>query len=143
MNDIIKQLNDLSVENTEKTHKLLDTALMSAVSIFEGTEVRFNQSTATFEFSSNNIRVEVIRDLNSFSVISRAIRNADVVAECVVSIFGNFEERYTRIHDAETKEKLSKWFSVIGDIDVYALGQKEDTNVASDGTAVEEVVSPE
>jgi hypothetical protein len=143
MNDIIKQLNDLSVENTEKTHKLLDTVLMSTVSIFEGTEVRFNQSTATFEFSSNNIRVEVIRDLNSFSVISRAIRNTDVVAECVVSIFGNFEERYTRIHDAETKEKLSKWFSAIGDIDVYALGQKEETNVASDGTAVEEVVSPE
>lgn len=143
MNDIIKQLNDLSVENIEKIHELLDAVLVSAVSIFEGTEVRFKQSTATFEFSSNNIRVEVIRDLNNFSVISRAIRNTDVVAECVVSIFGNFEERYTRIHDAETKEKLSKWFSAIGDIDVYTLGQKEETNVASDGTAVEEVVSPE
>lgn len=143
MNDIVKQLSDVSVENTCKTHMLLDSILGIVVKAFPENEIRFNNSTVAFEFSVDNIRIEISRDLNRFLVTVRAFDQASTVAECAIDIAGSFEERYTRFSNKDLKIKLAILFTDISDlgIDSSEITTVEDT--ASDGTPVEEVTPTE
>lgn len=143
MNDIVKQLSDVSVENTRKTHMLLDAILAATVRNFPENEIRFNNSTVAFEFSVDNIRIEISRDLNRFLVAVRAFDQAATVAECVIDIAGSFEERYARFSDKDLKMKLAILFTDISDLGVDSSEIATGNNTASDGTPVEEVTPAE
>lgn len=120
MTDIIKQLNDVSVINTYKVHDLLDKVLGIQYLNFPENEIKFDQERIAFvsQIGENNIIIQ--RDMNTFTVVSRVVKGNDILAECVISVDGGFNERYARM-DPELKKKVSAWFTEIGVIDVNAL----------------------
>jgi hypothetical protein len=120
MTDIIKQLNDVSVINTYKVHDLLDKVLGIQYVNFPENEIKFDQERIAFvsQIGENNIIVQ--RDMNTFTVVSRVVKGNDILAECVISVDGGFNEKYARM-DPELKKKVSAWFTEIGIIDVNTL----------------------
>ena len=124
MNDLIRNISNISIENTKKTHELLDEVMVIVASAFPGVEIKFNQNTTAFEFSTDGVDISVIRDLNRFVVSVRVSEGSSVVSDCTMDIAGGFEERYAKISNKETKLKLASIFSNISEIDVNAINER-------------------
>lgn len=120
MTDIIKQLNDVSVINTYKVHDLLDRILHIQYVNFSENEIKFDQERIAFVSQIGENTIIVQRDMNTFTVVSRVVKGNDILAECVISVDGVFNEKYARM-DPELKKKVSAWFTEIGVIDVKTL----------------------
>jgi hypothetical protein len=147
MNDIVSRINDISVTNTWKTHDLLDRVLEAEAINFPTNEIKFDGDHVAFVTDIDEYKLVVIRDLNAFVVAARAVKNGNVVAECTVTIDGQFNETYGRIQNIDIKHKISDWFTAIGNIDTTHLqgqyiGSEEnvpDTDEAAEVTSEEEV----
>jgi hypothetical protein len=147
MNDIVSRINDISVTNTWKTHDLLDRVLEAEAINFPTNEIKFDGDHVAFVTDIDEYRLVVIRDLNAFVVAARAVKNGNVVAECTVTVDGQFNETYGRIQNIDIKHKISDWFTAIGNIDTTHLqgqyiGSEEnvpDTDEAAEVTSEEEV----
>lgn len=147
MNDIVSKINDISVTNTWKTHDLLDRVLEAEAINFPTNEIKFDGDHVAFVTDIDEYRLVVIRDLNAFVVAARAVKNGNVVAECTVTIDGQFNETYGRIQNIDIKHKISDWFTAIGSIDTTHLqgqyiGSEEnvpDTDEAAEVASEEEV----
>jgi hypothetical protein len=144
MTDIIKQLNDVSVINTYKIHDLLDRVLHIQYVNFPENEIKFDQERIAFVSQIGENTIIVQRDMNTFTIVSRVVKGNDILAECVVSVDGGFNEKYSRM-DPELKKKVSAWFTEIGVIDVNTLiaGEPPEAEepVAEPETVDAEVVS--
>lgn len=137
MNDLIKNISDISVENTKKTHRLLDAVLFVISSNFKDSEVTFNQQRAAFEVDVDNLHCVIVRDLNGFFVNIRFINEGNVIAECTTNIVGGFEETYGKITNKDIKIMIASLFSDIANIDVdYVINNEEPEETV-------EVVEPE
>ena len=124
MTDIIKQLNAISMTNTYKLHDLLDKVLSIQFVNFPENEIKFDQERVAFVSQVDEHVLVVQRDMNTFTVISRVVKDNDILAECVISVDGQFNEKYGRM-DPELKKKVSTWFTEIGVIDVKTLESSE------------------
>jgi len=120
MTDIIKQINDVSVTNTYKVHDLLDRVLHIQYMNFPENEIKFDQERIAFVSQIGENTIIVQRDMNTFTVVSRVVKDNDILAECVISVDGGFNEKYVRM-DPDLKKKVSVWFTEIGVIDVNTL----------------------
>jgi hypothetical protein len=124
MNDIVSKINDISVTNTWKTHDLLDRVLEAEAINFPTNEIKFDGDHVAFITDIDEYKLVVIRDLNAFVVAARAVKDGAVVAECTVTVDGQFNETYGRIQNIDIKHKISDWFTAIGNIDtVHLQGQ--------------------
>jgi hypothetical protein len=145
MNDLIKQLNDISVANTYKSHDLLERVLNIESVNFPTNDINFDQERVAFVCNVDDFAIVVQRDLNSFTVVARVAKGNDVVAECVINIMGEFNERYTNRIDSDLKAKVSAWFTEIGKINVQELITGEppeaEPNVPDEEAPEVEVVS--
>jgi hypothetical protein len=142
MNDLIKQLNDISVANTYKSHDLLERVLNIESVNFPTNDINFDQERVAFVCNVDDFAIVVQRDLNSFTVVARVAKGNDVVAECVINIMGEFNERYTNRIDSDLKAKVSAWFTEIGKINVQDLMTGEPATPEENAEAPEvEVVS--
>lgn len=130
MNQLIKQITTLTVESVIKTHSLLDQVISIASNMFSDNEIMLNQRTMIFTFGIGNYNVNIITDLNTKSVTVRVVdNNENAVAECIVDIYGKFNESYTRISDVDIKNKLVEWFMHISQIDIQTLSKEiEDSS---------------
>lgn len=124
MTDIIKQLNAISMTNTYKLHDLLDKVLSIQFVNFPENEIKFDQERVAFVSQIGEDAIIVQRDMNTFTVVSRVVKGNDILAECVISVDGGFNEKYGRM-DPELKKKVSTWFTEIGIIDVKTLESSE------------------
>ena len=142
MTDIIKQLNAISMTNTYKLHDLLDKVLSIQFVNFPENEIKFDQERVAFVSQIDEHVLVVQRDMNTFTVISRVVKNNDILAECVISVDGQFNEKYGRM-DPELKKKVSAWFTEIGVIDVKTLESSEpaeaEENISETATEPEAV----
>ena len=130
MNELTQRLCDISINNTERTHMILDKVLMLTARSFPDCEIRFNQDTVSFELTINNLGVVITRDLNRFTVNTRVISNNTVIAECAIDCVGGFDEHYSKFESKEMKLKFAELFTSISEIDVnHALPSTEDPNV--------------
>ena len=133
MNDLIKSISDISVENTKKTHRLLDAVLFTISSNFKDSEITFNQQKSVFEVNINNLHCVIVRDLNRFFVGIRFINEGNVIAECTTDIVGGFEETYGKITNKDIKIMIANLFSDIANIDVaYVINNEEPEEAADD-----------
>lgn len=138
MNDLIKNISDISVENTKKTHRLLDAVLFIISNNFKDSELTFNQQRATFEVDIDNLRCVIVRDLNRFFVNIRFINEGNVIAECTTDIVGGFEETYGKITNKDIKIMIANLFSDIANIDVaYVINNEEPEEVEEVAETVE------
>ena len=136
MTELLKNINDVSVANTYKTHDLLDRVLTLENLQFPTNEIKFDNEHVTFVTTVDEYTLLTQRDLNNFVVVARVAKGNDVLAECTIDILGQFNERYARISDVEFKNKISSWFTEIGNIDITQL-------VSGEPAAAEENVSEE
>lgn len=147
MNNIVSKINDISVTNTWKTHDLLDRVLEAEAINFPTNEIKFDGEHVAFVTDIDEYRLVVIRDLNAFVVAARAVKDGNVVAECTVTVDGQFNETYGRIQNIDIKHKISDWFTAIGGIDTTHLqGQyigSEENVPDTDETAEVEAESEE
>lgn len=120
MTDIVKQLNDISVANTYRLHDLLDKVLGIQFTVFPTSEIKFDQDRIVFVSEVDGYNCIVQRDMNTFTVVARVVKGNDIVAECVVSVVGEFNEKFGRM-DSELKSKVVAWFDTIGEIDTAGL----------------------
>jgi hypothetical protein len=126
MNDLIKNISDISVENTKKTHRLLDAVLFIISRDFKDNEITFNQQRSIFEVDINNLHCVIVRDLNRFFVNIRFVNEGNVIAECTTDIGGGFEETYGKITNKDIKIMIANLFSDIANIDVaYVINNEE------------------
>lgn len=141
MTELLKNINDVSVANTYKTHDLLDRVLTLENLQFPTNEIRFDNERVTFVTTVDEYTLLTQRDLNNFVVVSRVAKGNDVLAECTIDILGQFNERYARISDVEFKNKISAWFTEIGNIDITQLASGEpaaaEENVPEEAPAAE------
>lgn len=146
MNDIVSKINDISVRNTWKTHDLLNRVLEAEAINFPTNEIKFDGDHVAFITDIDEYKLVVIRDLNAFVVAARAVKDGAVVAECTVTVDGQFNETYGRIQNIDIKHKISDWFTAIGNIDTVHLqgqyiGSEENVPETTDEAA--EVASEE
>lgn len=141
MNDLVKSLSDISIENTRKLHQLLDEVMVVIAGSFRDTEIRFNQSTVAFEFKTDDLDVSVTRDLNRFFVAVRVTDKDSIVAECVMDIAGGFDERYAKFSNKDTKLKFSALFSNISDIDVAEVTSRIPDELKEENVPDDEIAS--
>lgn len=135
MNELTQRLCDISINNTERTHMILDKVLMLTARSFPDCEIRFNQDSVSFELTTNNLGVVITRDLNRFTVNTRVISNNTVIAECAIDCVGGFDEHYSKFESKEMKLKFADLFTSISEIDVnHALPSTEDPNVPEEET---------
>ena len=135
MNELTQRLCDISINNTERTHMILDKVLMLTARSFPDCEIRFNQDSVSFELTINNLGVVITRDLNRFTVNTRVISNNTVIAECAIDCVGGFDEHYSKFESKEMKLKFAELFTSISEIDVnHALPSTEDSNVPDEET---------
>ena len=106
MTDIIKQLNAISMTNTYKLHDLLDKVLSIQFVNFPENEIKFDQERVAFVSQIDEHVLVVQRDMNTFTVISRVVKDNDILAECVISVDGQFNEKYG--------EKLGAFDKILG-----------------------------
>ena len=142
MNDLIKNISDISVENTKKTHRLLDAVLFTISSNFKDSEVTFNQQRATFEVDVDNLHCVIVRDLNRFFVGIRFINEGNVIAECTTNIVGGFEETYGKITNKDIKIMIASLFSDIANIDVdYVINNEESEETVETVESTDDIIS--
>lgn len=142
MNDLIKNISDISVENTKKTHRLLDAVLFIISSNFKDSEIAFNQQRATFEVDVDNLHCVIMRDLNRFFVNIRFINEGNVIAECTTDIVGGFEETYGKITNKDIKIMIASLFSDIANIDIdYVINNEEPEETAETVESTDDVIS--
>lgn len=135
MNELTQRLCDISINNTERTHMILDKVLMLTARSFPDCEIRFNQDSVSFELTTNNLGVVITRDLNRFTVNTRVISNNTVIAECAIDCVGGFDEHYSKFESKEMKLKFADLFTSISEIDVnHALPSTEDSNIPEEET---------
>lgn len=135
MNELTQRLCDISINNTERTHMILDKVLILTARSFPDCEIRFNQDSVSFELTTNNLGVVITRDLNRFTVNTRVISNNTVIAECAIDCVGGFDEHYSKFESKEMKLKFADLFTSISEIDVnHALPSTEDSNVPEEET---------
>ena len=121
MNNVVKYIYKSNMKKTETLYKLLDKVLELQNLAFPGNDVQCDIKNTIFITNVDEYKVTIHIDMNTFSVISRISNKADVVlAECVLTIDGMFEEKYTRIKRS-FKNKVVEWFSSIGEIDIASL----------------------
>lgn len=136
MNEVIKQLNDVTTDNVYKTHALLDRVLSIEYALFPGHDITFKGDRAAFISEVGEYTIVVQRDCNTFAVISTVLKNETVVAECIINISGSFSEKYDRL-GSEMKRTVSEWFTTIGEIDLPALW---NSAIAEQGEPAEEAI---
>lgn len=142
MNDLIKNISDISVENTKKTHRLLDAVLFTISSNFKDSEITFNQQKSVFEVNINNLHCVIVRDLNRFFVGIRFINEGNVIAECTTDIVGGFEETYGKITNKDIKIMIANLFSDIANIDVaYVINNEEPEETAETVESADDIIS--
>ena len=141
MNDIISQLNTISLANTYKTHDLLDRVLAILSINFPTNEIRFDNERVAFVTEVEGFTFIVQRDLNTFTVVSRVAAGNDLIAECTADIDGRFKETYGRMSNTALKAKISTWFTEVGNIDVATLQSEDPAEAEQD--VPEENVEPE
>lgn len=142
MNDLIKNISDISVENTKKTHRLLDAVLFIISSNFKDSEIAFNQQRATFEVDVDNLHCVIMRDLNRFFVNIRFINEGNVIAECTTDIVGGFEETYGKITNKDIKIMIANLFSDIASIDIdYVINNEESEETVETVESTDDVIS--
>jgi len=121
MNNVVKYIYKSNIKKTETLYKLLDKVLELQNLAFPGNDVQCDIKNIIFITDIDEYKVTINIDMNTFSVISRISNKADVVfAECVLTIDGIFEEKYTRIKRS-FKNKVAEWFTSIGEIDITSL----------------------
>lgn len=121
MNNVLKYIYKSNIKKVENLYKLLDKVLELQNLAFPGNDVQCDIKNIIFITNMDEYKITVHIDMNKFSVISRISNKADVVlAECVLTIDGMFEEKYTRMKRS-FKNKVVEWFSSIGDIDIVEL----------------------
>lgn len=142
MNDLIKNISDISVENTKKTHRLLDAVLFTISSNFKDSEITFNQQKSVFEVNLNNLHCVIVRDLNRFFVGIRFINEGNVIAECTTDIVGGFEETYGKITNKDIKIMIANLFSDIANIDVaYVINNEEPEETVETEESTDDIIS--
>lgn len=141
MNDIISQLNTISLANTYKTHDLLDRVLAILSINFPTNEIRFDNERVAFVAEVEGFTFIVQRDLNTFTVVSRVAAGNDLIAECTVDIEGRFKETYGRMSNTALKAKISTWFTEVGNIDVATL--QSEAPAEAEENVPEENAEPE
>ena len=141
MNDIISQLNTISLANTYKTHDLLDRVLAILSINFPTNEIRFDNERVAFVTEVEGFTFIVQRDLNTFTVVSRVAAGNDLIAECTADIDGRFKETYGRMSNTALKAKISTWFTEVGNIDVATL--QSEAPAEAEENVPEENAEPE
>ncbi len=141
MNDIIAQLNTISLANTYKTHDLLDRVLAILSINFPTNEIRFDNERVAFVAEVEGFTFIVQRDLNTFTVVSRVAAGNDLIAECTADIDGRFKETYGRMSNTALKAKISTWFTEVGNIDVTTL--QSEAPAEAEENVPEENAEPE
>jgi hypothetical protein len=147
MNNVVKYIYKSNIKKTETLYKLLDKVLELQNLAFPGNDVQCDIKNIIFITDIDEYKVTINIDMNKFSVISRISNKADVVfAECVLTIDGIFEEKYTRIKRS-FKNKVAEWFTSIGEIDITSLiaSSLDDVNNSNveEPTAEESSSEPE
>lgn len=147
MNNVVKYIYKSNIKKTETLYKLLDKVLELQNLAFPGNDVQCDIKNIIFITDMDEYKVTIHIDMNTFSVISRISNKADVVfAECVLTIDGIFEEKYTRIKRS-FKNKVVEWFTSIGEIDITSLiaSSLDDVNNSNieEPTAEESTSEPE
>lgn len=147
MNNVIKYIYKSNIKKTETLYKFLDKVLELQNLAFPGNDVQCDIKNIIFITNMDEYKITVHIDMNTFSVISRISNNADVVlAECVLTIDGIFEEKYTRIKRS-FKNKVVEWFTSIGEIDITSLVASSlddvDNSNVDEPTAEESSSEPE
>lgn len=140
MNEFIKNLSDTTIKNVEETHTLLDMVISGVFKKFPEADIRFNQTNVTFEATiSDKLSLRITRDVDTGSVLSRVLDRNNVLAECVVDIFGNFSSNYRNIKDVKLKRQIFDWFESQNFIDEVCESNENISMQTSDGTLVEKV----
>ena len=130
MNQLIKQITELTVRSVVKTYSLLDTILGEAVTTFPDDDIRLNQNDMSFAFTIGDTGYKC-------SVINN---NDTIVAECAVDVVGKFRESYSRIDSRDVKTSLVKWFTTISNIDVEHLSDEIEDSSDIPTVEAEEVI---
>lgn len=146
MNNVVKYIYKSNIKKVETLYKILDKVLELQNLVFPGNDVQCDMKNTIFITNVDEYKVTIHIDMNAFSVISRISNKYDVVlAECVLTIDGMFEEKYTRIKRS-LKNKVVEWFTSIGDIDLVELitsSFDDDDNNSNVGEPEPEVPSSE
>ena len=143
MNGLVKYIYKSNIKKGETLYKLLDKVLELQNLAFPGKDIQCDIKNIIFMTNVDEYKVTIHIDMNRFAVISRISNMADVVlAECVLTIDGMFEEKYTRIKRG-FKDKVIKWFTSIGEIDLVGIITSSFDDDSNDGEpTTEELLSP-
>ena len=134
MNNVVKYIYKSNIKKGETLYKLFDKVLELQGLVFPGKDVQCDIKNIVFVTNVDEYKVTIHIDMNRFAVISRISNMADVVlAECVLTVDGIFEEKYTRMKRS-FKNKVVEWFSSIGEIDIVSIlassfDDDDDSNV--------------
>ena len=162
MNGLIKDIANARIDNMIRLHSLLDKVLETCATGFtKDNSIELDRNTLDFYVDvpdHEGYKCVIETNVNSGCVRVSCIDtrdNNEPVAQCEISIFGQFAETYSRITDIDLKLELAKWFTQISCIDVKELEttiesdtdipadeentEESSTMVTSDGTEVEVV----
>lgn len=162
MNGLIKDIANARIDNMIRLHSLLDKVLETCATGFtKDNSIELDRNTLDFHVDvpdHEGYKCVIETNVNSGCVRVSCIDtrdNNEPVAQCEISIFGQFAETYSRITDIDLKLELAKWFTQISCIDVKELEttiesdtdipadeentEESSTMVTSDGTEVEVV----
>ena len=164
MNGLIKDIANARIDNMIRLHSLLDKVLETCATGFaknnsielDRNMLGFNVDVPDHEGYKCVIETNVNTSCVRVSCIDK--ESNEPVAQCEISIFGQFAETYSRITNIDLKLELAKWFTQISciyvkglettiDLDTDIPNEAEENNeddessttVASDGTEVEVV----
>lgn len=164
MNGLIKDIANARIDSMIRLHSLLDKVLETCATDFaKDNSIELDRNTLNFhvdvpDCEGYNCVIETNVNTSCVRVYCIDARdNNEPVAQCEISIFGQFAETYSRITDIDLKLELAKWFAQISCIDVKELettiepdmnipadeenteDEESSTMTASDGTEVEVV----
>ena len=165
MNGLIKDIANARIDNMIRLHSLLDKVLETCATGFaKDNSIELDRNMLDFHVDvpdHEGYKCVIETNVNTSCVRISCIdkENNEPVAQCEISIFGQFAETYSRITNIDLKLELAKWFTQISCIDVKELettidpdediptatdeenieGEESSTTVASDGTEVEVV----
>lgn len=164
MNGLIKDIANARIDNMIRLHSLLDKVLETCATGFaKDNSIELDRNMLDFHVDvpdHEGYKCVIETNVNTSCVRVSCIdkESNEPVAQCEISIFGQFAETYSRITNIDLKLELAKWFTQISCIDVKELettiepdtdipneaeenieDNESSTTVASDGTEVEVV----
>ena len=114
----IEDLLDRNTKNMTTAHLVVDRVLDTSMKAYPKAELVYDENSKIFQMKlTEDIRINIVMDYSTASVVIAFIQNDDFIARIIIDQEGVIDEVYRKIPDKQLRSNVKEYFELLTNID--------------------------